>query len=170
MTPEERLALDARLRTELHLALAAGASVDEVVYLLTRMLPELCDRDRAVGHIAAAYETVEIRLPEAVLSTPAAPPKLLSSSPIDIMQAAFPADRRLFIANTLDNLNTAFAKAAAGFRANDFEAVIAAMKEEVDGDALVAVLQDFSRFAEACGFDAPAYQYHAAAFDKGNAS
>lgn len=56
MTGEQRAELDEKLRPPIREALTSGASPDEIVYLLTRMLPELVDRRAAHGHVEAAYD------------------------------------------------------------------------------------------------------------------
>lgn len=57
--------LDEILRAPIREALAlTGASHDEIVYLLTRMLPELCDRRFAHGQVEAAYDLYHREHPE----------------------------------------------------------------------------------------------------------
>lgn len=56
LAPDERAALDERFRVLIRAELAAGATADDVAYLLTRMLPEVLDNPgEAIGHVAAAY-------------------------------------------------------------------------------------------------------------------
>lgn len=66
MTGEERSALDTQLRTLIKEKIGGslpsfayekrGANAQEIVFLLTRMLPELCDRDYAMGQLMAAFD------------------------------------------------------------------------------------------------------------------
>lgn len=59
MTAVQRAELDEQLRKLIQAALgfgSSGAEKHEIVYLLTRMLPELVDRDGAIGHVFAAYD------------------------------------------------------------------------------------------------------------------
>lgn len=54
--------VDAIIRATLNDAVQAERiTVVEAVYLLTRMLPEFCERDFAVGHIWAAYDLANNR-------------------------------------------------------------------------------------------------------------
>jgi len=54
--PKNRVALDTELRTKIKAALDAETiSVEETVFLLTRMLPDLCPEQVGVGNVAAAY-------------------------------------------------------------------------------------------------------------------
>lgn len=57
MTPERRAFLDEQLRRPIRAAVKHdGATIAEIVYLLTRMLPELCGREFAHGQIDAAFD------------------------------------------------------------------------------------------------------------------
>lgn len=56
----ERVNLDEKLRWQIRAALASKkVNKEEVVFLLTRMLPELCDRAFAMGNIVCAFDLAE---------------------------------------------------------------------------------------------------------------
>lgn len=61
MTPEQRAELDEKIRTVLRAAVADGATAQDLAFLLTRILPEVCDRLFALGNVSAAYDLVDRR-------------------------------------------------------------------------------------------------------------
>jgi hypothetical protein len=52
----QRLELDDQVRKLLRSALERGMEVDEVSFLLARMLAEIADQPRAIGHVLAAFD------------------------------------------------------------------------------------------------------------------
>jgi hypothetical protein len=56
MTDEQRAALDDLLRAPIRAALSAGFEASEIASLLMGILPELCDRTQAHGHVIAAFD------------------------------------------------------------------------------------------------------------------
>ncbi len=60
-TGAERAELDERIRPILRQALKDGFEVMEIVYLLTRILPELTDFGTAMGQLSAAFDMAAIR-------------------------------------------------------------------------------------------------------------
>lgn len=66
---EIRVRVDAQIRDALQLALEAESmSVEEAVFILTRILPELADAPIVVGHIVAAYKMAASRHQAPVLT------------------------------------------------------------------------------------------------------
>ncbi len=60
--PTQRVLLDSALRAEIKVRLEDGrVTTTEVVFLLTRMLPELLERAKALGHVQAAYDLARAR-------------------------------------------------------------------------------------------------------------
>lgn len=58
--PQARAELDTGLRDAVSSAIKSDkVSITEVVFLLARMLPELCDQSYALGHITGAYKMAE---------------------------------------------------------------------------------------------------------------
>ena len=55
-TGQERAELDEKIRSLLRPALKDGFTKQEIVFLLTRMLPELAEQDEAMGQLLAAYQ------------------------------------------------------------------------------------------------------------------
>ncbi len=67
--PENRVKLDAAIRVPIkHFLDAELVSVDEVVFLLTRMLPELCEASPVLGHVLAAYECARKKRTKPILT------------------------------------------------------------------------------------------------------
>jgi len=67
--PSARVALDTAIRVPIKAALEAEVvSVDEVVFLLTRLLPELTVYGIAMGHLAAAYDLATQRGEKPILT------------------------------------------------------------------------------------------------------
>ena len=72
LTGQQRAELDELLRKPIREWIAnQGAIVEDVVFLLTRMLPELCDRRHAHGHIEAAYDLYHEHHPELMIDSSA---------------------------------------------------------------------------------------------------
>lgn len=61
MAPDRRAFLDECVRNLIRTALEGGAERSEIVFLLTRMLPELCDKNQSVGQLLAAYDLAAAR-------------------------------------------------------------------------------------------------------------
>jgi len=60
MTSEQRSVLDEEIRRSIRLALQSGATKTEIVFLLTRMLPELDEQSRVHGQVMAAYDLARV--------------------------------------------------------------------------------------------------------------
>lgn len=60
--PQYRVALDGKLREAILEAVNGGrVSLEEVTFLLVRMLPELAPQNQVFGHVVAAYELARQR-------------------------------------------------------------------------------------------------------------
>lgn len=55
-TGAERVQLDEKIRGPIRDALNEGFTQMEIVFLLTRILPELTDFGTALGHVSAAFD------------------------------------------------------------------------------------------------------------------
>jgi hypothetical protein len=64
VSPQELAALDEQLRAPIRTAIAAGLELDQLAFLLTRMLPEVCDRRFAHGQVEAAFDLARGSRPE----------------------------------------------------------------------------------------------------------
>lgn len=72
LTGQQRAELDEQLRVPIRKWMKEhGATVEDVVYLITRMLPELCDRRHAHGHIEAAFDLYHESHPELMIDSSA---------------------------------------------------------------------------------------------------
>jgi hypothetical protein len=60
-TGEKRAELDRKLRTLISLAMQEGMEKHEVVFLLTRMLPEIASVPEVMGQVMAAYDLHAMR-------------------------------------------------------------------------------------------------------------
>ena len=70
LSGEERAHLDEEIRMPIREWLRrSSATTEDVVFLLTRMLPELCDRRHAHGHVEAAFDLYHERHPELMIDT-----------------------------------------------------------------------------------------------------
>ena len=70
LSGEERAQLDELLRAPIRAYLQRStATTEDIVYLITRMLPELCDRRHAHGHVEAAFDLYHERHPELMIDT-----------------------------------------------------------------------------------------------------
>jgi hypothetical protein len=69
VNPDERIALDFKIRELIIDGVSKGVTVNEICYLLTRMLPELVDRRFAHGQVEASFDLWATRHPELMIDT-----------------------------------------------------------------------------------------------------
>jgi len=69
VNPDERIALDTKIRELIIDGISKGVTVNEICYLIARMLPELVDRRFAHAQVEAAFDLWATRHPELMIDT-----------------------------------------------------------------------------------------------------